>query len=331
MIVNWVAYQEPSRRPTPIYLKVHILLLLLHPLRLLLAIGRRPRSLVPASLQALHLPQLQFAEILLAQVHSADLVTHRVGGDVLLGPLLEAAGLLHGFLEHRLVGLSDAAEAEVHSGSNLLDLDSGELLSASSCLDGVDSQVDRGLDLFTAGLLLCADGHDVLKSFHVNLVCGLAFEEVQEHALGESVLVGDGALESSSGEKKHGLQTNGKLLGLELRNRSEALRVKSQLQHIQNLETKSSHKRQGVRALLLAASKDHQAGVVLLGEELEGSGISEGVDGVLLSELLGERLTHLVEVVQGILDNLRAGCAAEEEAGLGILDRFGLTLLESSL
>jgi hypothetical protein len=30
------------------------------------------------------------------------------------------------------------------------------------------------------------------------------------------------------------------------------------------------------------------------------------VDGVLLGELLGQRLAHLVKVVKGILDDLRA-------------------------
>jgi hypothetical protein len=55
------------------------------------------------------------------------------------------------------------------------------------------------------------------------------------------------------------------------------------------------------------------------------------VDGVLLGEFLGEGLAHGEEVVHGILDDLGAVVAAEEEACLGVLDGFGLALLEGSL
>lgn len=84
-------------------------------------------------------------------------------------------------------------------------------------------------------------------------------------------------------------------------------------------------------ALLLAASKDEQRGVVLLREELERCGILKRVDGVLLGEFFGKRQAERVEVVEGILDDLGAGCAAEEEALLGVFDGFGLALLEGSL
>ncbi len=42
-----------------------------------------------------------------------------------------------------------------------------------------------------------------------------------------------------------------------------------------------------MRALLAGRAEDEQRGVVLLAEELEGGGILEGVDLVLLGELLG--------------------------------------------
>lgn len=86
-----------------------------------------------------------------------------------------------------------------------------------------------------------------------------------------------------------------------------------------------------MRALLLCAAKDEETGVVLLGEELDGGGILKRVDGVLLGELLGQRLAHGEEVVHGILDDLGAVVAAEEEACLGVLDGLGLALLEGSL
>ena len=86
-----------------------------------------------------------------------------------------------------------------------------------------------------------------------------------------------------------------------------------------------------MRTLLLSAPEDHETGVVLFGEELERGGVLEGVDGILLGEFLGEGLAHVVEVVEGILDELGAGCATEEETGFGVLDGFRLSLLESTL
>lgn len=71
----------------------------------------------------------------------------------------------------------------------------------------------------------------------------------------------------------------------------------------------------------LAAGAEYQEGsVVLLGEELERGGVVEGVDGVLLGELFCERDTQLVQVCKCVLGYLRAGCAAEEECGFGVLD-----------
>lgn len=44
------------------------------------------------------------------------------------------------------------------------------------------------------------------------------------------------------------------------------------------------------------------------------------MDGILFGELFCEGDSELVEVCEGILDDLRAGCAAEEEGGFGVLD-----------
>jgi len=68
-----------------------------------------------------------------------------------------------------------------------------------------------------------------------------------------------------------------------------------------------------MRSLLRRRSEDEQRGVVLLGEELEGCGVFEWVDSVLLGEFFGERDSQLVEITEGILDDLRAAGAAEEE------------------
>lgn len=264
-------------------------------------------------------------------MHAADLVTHGVGGNVLLGALLEATGLLHSFLEHGLVGLPDAADAEVHAGSDLFDFDAGETLAAALGVDEVDAEVDGGLDFFVASVLLGADGNDVLQTLDVDLVVGVTLEEVNQHALGERVLIGDGALKGGSGKEKHRSQTDGEFLRLELGDGTEALWVEVKLEHVERLVGKGADKGERVGALLLAAAKEEKAGVVFLGEELERGCVVEGVDGVLLCELLGQGLAHLVEIVEGILDDLRARRSAEEKACLGVLFGLGLTLLERAL
>lgn len=264
-------------------------------------------------------------------MYTTKLVTHRVHGNVLLCPLLDAAGLLHGLLEHGLVCLLHSSNPEVHPGADLLHLDAGKLLAAALGADDIDADVDRGLCVALAGGVLCGDGDDVLQAFDVDLVRGLALEEVEKEALCEGVLVGDGALKGASRKEDHGPHANGELLGLELRDGAVALVVEVQLQHVEHLVAKGADKRQRVRALLLRAAKDEEAGVVFFGEELDGGGVLEGVDGVLLGELLGEGLAHGEEVVHGVLDDLGAVVAAEEEACLWVLDGLGLALLEGSL
>ena len=86
-----------------------------------------------------------------------------------------------------------------------------------------------------------------------------------------------------------------------------------------------------MRALLARAAEDEEAGVVLLGEELEGGRVLERVNGILLCELLGEGLAEGVELVEGVLDDLRAVRTAEEEACLGVLDGLWFALLERPL
>ena len=263
-------------------------------------------SIFSTSLQTLHLAELQLAKILLAQVHATNLVTHGISRDILLGTLFEAAGLLQSLFEHRLIGFSDTTNSEVHARTNLLNLDTWKTLTRSLGADGVDSQVDRRLDIAVASAVLSTDRYNVLETLNVDLVAGLTSEEIGKHALGESEFVANGAFEGGTSKQNHRSQTDGKLLRLELGNGAEALRVEVELEHIKNLVTKGTDKGHGVRALLLAAAEDEKRSVVLLGEKLERSGIVKRVDGVFLSELLGQRLAHLVKVVEGILDDLRA-------------------------
>jgi len=75
-------------------------------------------------------------------------------------------------------------------------------------------------------------------------------------------------------------------------------------------------------AFLAGGTEDQNRSVVLLGEEFERCGVFEWVDGILLSKFLSERDPQLVEVGEGVLNDLRAGCAAQEERGFGILCRL---------
>ncbi|KAI6758959.1 hypothetical protein HG531_013955 [Fusarium graminearum] len=176
-------------------------------------------------------------------------------------------------------------------------------------VDGVNSEVDRRLGIAVTSAILSADGNNVLKTLDVYLVGRLASEKVQKHALGKSKFVADRAFECSAGKQNHGSQADSELLSLELGNGSEALGIES------------------VGTLLLAAAKDEQTGIVLLGEKLERSSIVKRVDSVLLGEFLSQWLAHLVKVVEGVLDDLRARCSAEEKACLGVFVGLGLALL----
>lgn len=186
-----------------------------------------------------------------------------------------------------------------------------------------------------AGAALLGGGDDhVLQALDVDLVgagAPLAGEEVGEHGLGHGVLVGDGALEGGAGEDDHGPEAEGGLLALELVQPPVALGVEVELQHVEDLVAEGADDGQAVGPLLGAAAEDHQGGVVLLAEELERGSVLEGVDGVLLGELLGEGLAQREEVGEGVLRDLRAGGAAEEEAGLGVLLLLGGALLEGAL
>ena len=183
-------------------------------------------------------------------------------------------------------------------------------------------------------VLLGRHDDDILQALDIDLVGAgvpLAGEEVGQHGLGHGVLVGDGALEGGAGEDDHGPEPHGGLLALELVQPPVALGVQVQLQHVQRLVAEHAHQAQAVGPLLGAAAKDHQGGVILLAEELEGGGVLEGVDGVLLGELLGEGLAQGVQVGQGILGDLGAGGAPEEEAGLRVLLLLRRALLEGAL
>ena len=84
-------------------------------------------------------------------------------------------------------------------------------------------------------------------------------------------------------------------------------------------------------ALLGGGTEDDEGGIVLLGEELDGGGIIEWVDLVLLGELLGEWSAKGVEVGEGVLGLLGAGSAAEEKRLLWVLDWLWSLLVEGTL
>lgn len=181
------------------------------------------------------------------------------------------------------------------------------------------------------GALIRRQHHHILQALDIDLVGGaLAAEEIRKQALGDRVLVLHGALPRGAGKHDHGPQADGGLLALELLESAETVRVQAELQHVQDLEAEGARERQAVGSLLGAAAEDEEGGVVLLGEELERRGILEGVDGVLLGELLGERLAQGEEVGEGVLGYLRAGGAAEEEDRLWVFDGFGGALLQGA-
>lgn len=110
-----------------------------------------------------------------------------------------------------------------------------------------------------------------------------------------------GHIQSSTGKHHQRLGANGNLLGLELGDAAEGLRVEVELQHVEHLVVEGTGEGDGMGPLLAAGAEEDERRVVLLGEEGQGAGILEGMDGVLLVEALGVGLAQGVEILHGIL------------------------------
>jgi hypothetical protein len=85
-----------------------------------------------------------------------------------------------------------------------------------------------------------------------------------------------------------------------------------------------------MRPFLARGSENEDRSIVLFREELKRCGVFEGVDGILFGELFGQGDTQLIQVGQGILNDLRAGCAAKEEGGFGVLKGLGGLFVEGT-
>lgn len=86
-----------------------------------------------------------------------------------------------------------------------------------------------------------------------------------------------------------------------------------------------------MRSLFRAAAKDEEGGIVLFRKEFERRGVFKGVDGVFFGEFLGEGLAEGKQVGEGVLGDLGAGGAAQEEDRFGVLDGLWGALLEGPL
>lgn len=130
------------------------------------------------------------------------------------------------------------------------------------------------------------------------------------------------------------------------------------LDHVEHLAREHPRKHEVVRALLGVQANAKEGGVVLFGPELEGGGVLERVDVVLLGErdrvgslehglrrrsiakqgLLGQclngkevQLDQTYELLEGDADPLSSLVAVDKDGRLGVLDHLGLSLLERSL
>lgn len=180
--------------------------------------------------------------------------------------------------------------------------------------------------------LLGRQHHHILQPLHINFIRrALAAKEIRQHALGDRILILHRTLPRRTRKHHHRPQSNSRLLALKLLQHAETLRIQVQLQHVEDFATKCPRKGEAVGSLLGAAAKDEEGGIVFLGKEFERRGVFKGVDGVFLCEFLGERLAQGKEVGKGVLGDLGAGGAAEEEDGFRVLDGFGGALLEGPL
>jgi len=181
---------------------------------------------------------------------------------------LQALGLAHGLLEHLDVRLLGSANSEVDPGSHLFHLNLRKVSAGLLCLDQVAAHANHWLDVLVL-LLFHRKVHDVLQTFHVKLLNIRALEQVQEERFRKSVRVLGRALESATRERNERLETDARLLVLELRKCAHSLGLNHQLQHIQNLPVKHADDGQAMRALLAVAAEDHHGGIVLLAEKFQ--------------------------------------------------------------
>lgn len=211
-------------------------------------------------------------------------------------------------------------------------LNPGQLLPTPLCLNQVHPQMYRRLSALRIGTLLSSQHHHILQPFDINLIRrALAAKEIRQHALGDRVLILHSTLPRRARKHHHRPQANGRLLALELLQHAKTLRIQVQLQHVEDFPAKGPRKRETVGTLFRAAAKDEKRGIVFFRKEFERRGVFKGVDGVLFGEFLGEGLAQGKEVGEGVLGDLRAGGAAEEEDGFGVLDGFWGALLEGPL
>src|SRR5450432_3226125 len=102
---------------------------------------------VPTPLKALHLPSLQFLEVLLAQMYPTNLITHNIRLYILLWPFLCCPCLPHGLLKHTLIRLFHPSNSEIHPRSHLLNLHPRQFLSTLLRPDQINPEMNKRLRL----------------------------------------------------------------------------------------------------------------------------------------------------------------------------------------
>ncbi len=148
------------------------------------------------------------------------------------------------------------------------------------------------------------DGYDILQALDIDTRRFFAPEEIQEQRLGKRVCIRRRTLKGRSGKEHKRLQADRDLLGLELRQGPERVRVEVELQHVEHLVVEGPDQGQAVWPFLAVHAEHEQARVVLLREELQARRILERVDRVRLGEFLGERSFERVQLRDGALHEL---------------------------
>merc|ERR1712225_110090 len=172
-------------------------------------------------------------------MYPTHLVTHDICRDVLLWSLL-----------------AGSAHSKIHSRSHLLNLNSRQLLPTPLRPNQIDSQMHFRLDLLPIHSIPRTNADHILQSLYINLIRGLALEEIRKERLDQSILIRNRALKRRPTEQQHRLQSHRTLLVLKLRQRPERLSLQIQLQHIQNLVPKRPHKGNRMWTFLATRSKD---------------------------------------------------------------------------